>query len=182
MDFGVANALNFAPRFISMDPPLDFTVKYQFWVLMALQNVGSCKVAISGFSPCWAFVFGWKMVLVSFTMEWGWGRSNIHEVEWLVVQENRAHTLPYEFMGCPCSIEAMDWNPQPLPYNRIKCHQGKSNGFSQWHLAAYGSSPQPPHHSLVEYTWPLLIRCSHSQFWYFIAISNIYINSQYPMA
>ena len=49
MDFGVSNTLNFFPSFISIHPPLDFTIKYQFWAFLALQNVGSCKVVILGF-------------------------------------------------------------------------------------------------------------------------------------
>ena len=71
MYFRVANAPKFALRFIPMDSPLDFTVQYQIWTFLALQNVGFCTVAISGFSPCWKLVFGWKMMLGPSTLEWG---------------------------------------------------------------------------------------------------------------
>ena len=54
MYFRVSNTLKFTPRFISIQPLLDFTVKYQFLAFLALQNVGSCKVAILGF--LWARV------------------------------------------------------------------------------------------------------------------------------
>ena len=177
MDFGVANAPKFSLRFIPMDSPLDFTVQYQIWAFLALQNVGFCTVAISGFSPCWELVFGSKMMLGLSTMEWGWGRSNPQEVEWLVVQENRAHTLPYEFLGCPCSIKAMDCFLQPLPYNRVKCQQGKSNGLSQWHMAAYGSIPQPLHHSLVDTHGPFSFVASIVSFG--ILLLDVYLHHFY---
>jgi len=49
MAFGVAITPKFAPRFLPVDSPLDFSIQYQIGTFLASQNVGFLQVAISGF-------------------------------------------------------------------------------------------------------------------------------------
>ena len=50
MDFWVFYTIKVSLGFVSMDSPLDFTPHMNFWVFLALQNMGSFQVVISGFS------------------------------------------------------------------------------------------------------------------------------------
>ena len=93
MDFGVSNTLKFAPSFISIHPPLDFTVKYQFLVFLAHQNVGSCKVAIWVFFSLLGTCNRWKLKWPSSTMEWEWKTDPIPSRKPMVQPHTPHHSL-----------------------------------------------------------------------------------------
>ena len=95
MDFKVSNTLKFSPKFISIHPPLDFTIKYQFWGFLALQNVGSCKVAILGF------------LLTVGHVQWMETETTIFHNGMGMV--NRDHTLPKTYGSTPHPLTTPWW-------------------------------------------------------------------------
>ena len=117
IDFGVANAPKFAPRFMLMDSPLDFFVPCQIWTFLVFQNLGSLKVAIFWFFLTVGSRFWMGMMLGRFTMGWGENEATSHEVEWLLVQAKQSPCPPIRISGLPMLHWSHGLKSQPPSYN-----------------------------------------------------------------